>query len=295
MKRAPPATPSKVAKRRAAATPKAKSKRAAATTPASSSHTPAWAAAGLAHVAKADGGRLKKIIDQHGPPGYLEEQVAEDSACGALCRIVVGQQLAGAAAASIWRRTLGELCPRGFDRAQLLSRAEGADGFDEDTRSSCGLSRAKARAIVAVCQAFAAGDLSDALLRDAPVSELRDKLCAIKGVGPWSCDMYLIFDLKRPDVLPLGDLGVRNGAQRFFGVSGHGFERCPDTPSGCRVDGVGGRATRIDARAGKNGSLDAKKDRVKLEALFAPYAPYRSLASYYMWRVADTKAFNQKQ
>ena len=266
MKRAPPATPSKVAKRRAAATPKAKSKRAAATTPASSSHTPAWAAAGLAHVAKADGGRLKKIIDQHGPPGYLEEQVAEDSACGALCRIVVGQQLAGAAAASIWRRTLGELCPRGFDRAQLLSRAEGADGFDEDTRSSCGLSRAKARAIVAVCQAFAAGDLSDALLRDAPVSELRDKLCAIKGVGPWSCDMYLIFDLKKPDVLPLGDLGVRNGAQRFFGVSGHG----------------------------KNGSLDAKKDRVKLEALFAPYAPYRSLASYYMWRVADTKAFNQK-
>ena len=267
MKRAPPATPSKVAKRRAAATPKAKSKRAAATTPASSSHTPAWAAAGLAHVAKADGGRLKKIIDQHGPPGYLEEQVAEDSACGALCRIVVGQQLAGAAAASIWRRTVDELCPRGFDRAQLLSRAEGDDGFDEETRSSCGLSRAKARAIVAVCQAFAAGDLSDALLRDAPVSELRDKLCAIKGVGPWSCDMYLIFDLKKPDVLPLGDLGVRNGAQRFFGVSGHG----------------------------KNGSLDGKKDRAKLEALFAPYAPYRSLASYYMWRVADTKAFNQKQ
>ena len=247
MKRAPPATPSKVAKRRAAATPKAKPKRAAATTPASS-HAPDWAAAGLAHVAKADGGRLKAVIDEHGPPGYLEEDVKEDSACGALCRIVVGQQLAGAAAASIWRRTLGELCPRGFDRAQLLERAEGDDGFDEATRSACGLSRAKARAIVAVCQAFAAGDLSDALLRDAPVSELREKLCAIKGVGPWSCDMYLIFDLKKPDVLPLGDLGVRNGAQRFFGVSGQG----------------------------KNGTLDPKKDKQKLEALFAPYAPYRS-------------------
>ena len=257
MKRAAPATPSKVAKRR----------RAAGTPAPKNSHTPDWAAAGLAHVAKADGGRLKKIVDQHGPPGYLEEQVAEDSACGALCRIVVGQQLAGAAAASIWRRTLGELCPRGFDRAELLSRAEGDDGFDEETRSACGLSRAKARAIVAVCQAFAAGDLSDSFLRDAPVEELRERLCAVKGVGPWSCDMYLIFDLKRPDVLPLGDLGVRNGAQRFFGVSGHG----------------------------KNGSLDPKKDRVKLEALFAPYAPYRSLASYYMWRVADTKAFNQKQ
>ena len=157
---------------------------------------------------------------------------------------MVGQQLAGAAAASIWRRTLGELCPRGFDRAQLLSRAEGDDGFDEETRSSCGLSRAKARAIVAVCRAFEAGDL-DALLRDAPVAELREKLCAIKGVGPWSCDMYLIFDLKKPGVLPLGDLGVRNGAQRFFGVSGQG----------------------------KNGSARPKKETEARS--FAPYAPYR--------------------
>ena len=259
MKRRAPATPNKVTKRRAATTPAAKKH-----TPAAS-HTPSWAATGLAHVAKANSGRLKAIIDQHGPPGYLAEKVAEDSACGALGRIVVGQQLAGAAAATIWRRTLGELCPDGFDKATLIARAEGPDGFDDETRSACGLSRAKARAIVAVCQAFEAGDLSDAILRDAPVEELREKLCAIKGVGPWSCDMYLIFDLKKPDVLPLGDLGVRNGIARFFGVSGHG----------------------------KNGSLDQKKDREKMESLFAPYAPFRSLASYYMWRVADTKAWRQ--
>ena len=258
MKRAPPATPSKVAKRRAAATPKAKPKRAA-----SASHTPDWAAAGLAHVAKADGGRLKAVIDEHGPPGYLEEDVKEDSACGALCRIVVGQQLAGAAAASIWRRTVGELCPRGFDRAQLLSRAEGDDGFDEETRSSCGLSRAKARAIVAVCRAFAAGDLSDSILRDAPVAELREKLCAIKGVGPWSCDMYLIFDLKKPDVLPLGDLGVRNGVAKAFCLRG----------------------------SGRNGSLDEKKDAEKLLAAMAPYAPFRSYASWLMWRALETPSF----
>ena len=44
---------------------------------------------------------------------------------------------------------------------------------------------------------------------------------------------------------------------------------------------------------GKNGALDMKKDADVLEALFAPYAPYRSLAAYYMWRVVDTKAFNQ--
>ncbi|KAH8096154.1 3-methyladenine DNA glycosylase 8-oxoguanine DNA glycosylase [Aureococcus anophagefferens] len=93
---------------------------------------------------------------------------------------------------------------------------------------------------------------------------LRSRLCALNGVGPWSCDMYLIFHLKKADVLPLGDLGVRAGAARAFGVRGRG----------------------------KNGALDMKKDADVLEALFAPYAPYRSLAAYYMWRVVDT-AFNQ--
>ena len=71
-------------------------------------------------------------------------------------------------------------------------------------------------------------------------------------------------DRRALQVLPLGDLGVRAGAKRFFNVNGHG----------------------------KNGALDQKKDAEKLETLFAPFAPYRSLAAFYMWRVADTKAFN---
>ncbi|KAH8076167.1 hypothetical protein JL721_158 [Aureococcus anophagefferens] len=175
---------------------------------------PAWAGPGLAHCAAADGGRLGEIVAKCGFPDYLAKDVADDSACAALCRIIL----------------------------------------PDDLRQACGLSRAKAKAVVGVARAFLAGDLSDELLATAPVDELRARLCALNGVGPWSCDMYLIFHLKKADVLPLGDLGVRGGAARAFGVTGRG----------------------------KNGALDMKKDADVLEALFAPYAPYRSLAAYYM-------------
>ena len=235
-------------------------------------HVPAWAAAGLAHCAAADGGRFAAIMARCGPPEYLGKAVLEDGACGALCRIIVGQQLAGSAASAIWRRTVRALRPeRGgsaaFDAAAVLAAAAASTdgGLPEDLRTACGLSRAKARAVVATCRAFESGELSDELLATCEVDALRQKLCAIKGVGPWSCDMYLLFHLKKADVLPLGDLGVRAGAAKAFAVKG----------------------------SGKNGALDAKKDAAKLEALFAPFAPYRSLAAFYCWRVVDTKAFTQ--
>ncbi|KAK7237195.1 hypothetical protein SO694_000970108 [Aureococcus anophagefferens] len=129
---------------------------------------------------------IGEIAAKCGFPDYLAKDVADDSACAALCRII-----------------------------------------------ACGLSRAKAKAVVGVARAFLAGDLSDELLAAAP-SASSGALRALNGVGPWSCDMYLIFHLKKADVLPLGDLGVRA------------------------------------ARRGPS-----------------------ALAAYYMWRVVDTKAFNQ--
>lgn len=146
----------------------------------------------------------------------------------------------------------------------VVAKAVGG-AFPDNLRGQCGLSKAKARAVLGVCTAFASGELTDALLRSLDVDTLRAKLTSLNGVGPWSCDMYMIFHLKVADVLPLGDLGVRAGAQKAFSLRG----------------------------AGKNGALDMKKDARLLEQVFEPYKPYRSLAAYYMWRVADTKAFNQ--
>ena len=75
--------------------------------------------------------------------------------------------------------------------------------------------------------------------------------------------MFLLFHAQRPDVLPLGDFGVRKGTGRAFAMRG----------------------------AGKGGVLDEKRDRDALLAAHAPYAPFRSLSAYYMWRAADTEAY----
>jgi DNA-3-methyladenine glycosylase II len=72
--------------------------------------------------------------------------------------------------------------------------------------------------------------------------------------------MFLLFYLERPDVLPLGDLGVRKGIAKHFGMRG----------------------------SGKQGSLCQKKDFDKIVKAVEPFAPYRSLFTYYMWKVADT-------
>ncbi|KAH8063722.1 hypothetical protein JL722_2908 [Aureococcus anophagefferens] len=166
----------------------------------------------------------------------------------------------GAAAAKIWARTSAALpggpapSPRRWRRAEL----------PDDLRQACGLSRAKAKAVVGVARAFLAGDLSDELLATAPWAS---SVAALRAQRRRPLELRHVPHLPpeeggRP---PLGDLGVRAGAARAFGVRGRG----------------------------KNGALDMKKDADVLEALFAPYAPYRSLAAYYMWRVVDTKAFNQ--
>lgn len=102
---------------------------------------------------------------------------------------------------------------------------------------------------------------------DPALSEagLAEKVTAVRGIGPWSAQMFLMFHLHRPDLLPLGDLGVRNGIARHFGAKGHG----------------------------KNGGLDEKKDKDQMEALFSPFAPYRSVATWYMWRALETKPYDE--
>jgi len=141
-----------------------------------------------------------------------------------------------------------------------------------------GLSKAKARSILALATAFqdldsnqaseVVGDddvvrVNDEFLTTAEDSLLRETLLKIKGIGPWSCDMFMMFYLERSDILPIGDLGVRKGIAKVFQIRGKG----------------------------QGGSLCQKKDAQIVEALLEPYRPFQSLISYYMWKAADTKDF----
>jgi DNA-3-methyladenine glycosylase II len=258
---------------------------------------------GLTHIMSVDNGRMLSIVQQHGLPMIYEatmsqtcrhEAATNDTSAAtaadenlnqlksqpqdcfqSLCRIVAGQQLAGAAAKTVWNR-LQEATGYNLSPAKILDLAN--KGVEQHLQKPAGLSGAKARSIVALAKAFQgsnAGDdngnddvhLSDTFLTTGEDSEVREALLRVKGIGPWSCDMFMMFYLERANILPVGDLGVRKGMAKLFQLRGKA----------------------------KNGSLCPKNDLQLIENTLKPYRPYQSLVAYYMWRVADTKdVYNDK-
>jgi DNA-3-methyladenine glycosylase II len=261
-------------------------------------------ATALRHVAEADGGCLAPIVAEFGVPSYFDEQAEEAGAdprmapvntFHSLCRIVVGQQLAGAAVRSIWARFVQTL---GGELSAITPELVLAQDLEE-MRASAGLSGAKARAIVDLAQHYATGKLSDGALLDPTLStdELAAKLLAVKGIGPWSANMYQLFSLHMPDVFPIGDLGVRNGMAIAFGLRGSGKNGAASAVPACSslaaekakpcrsspLLHTGALASVVCA-----GSPDEKKDGPRLHAAMEPYRPYRSVVSWYMWKVVNT-------
>ena len=232
---------------------------------------------GMSHILEVDAsGRLLSLAQQKGLPGIYA--LVQDANCRhdegdaskkastkpqdcfqSLCRIIAGQQLAGAAAKAVWMRLNSVAKPLTPESILMLI----GKGLEEHLRKPAGLSNSKARSIVALSDAFQSGDLSEEFLTDSTVTEdeIRAKLLPVKGIGPWTCDMFLMFHLEKKGVLPLGDLGVRKGIAKFFKLKGRGIQ----------------------------GSLCDKKDREVMGAVIGPYAPYQSLVSYYMWIVSDSK------
>ena len=96
------------------------------------------------------------------------------------------------------------------------------------------------------------GELEIDRLSELPDDEVIRELTAVKGIGEWTAHMFLMFTLHRPDVLPVGDLGVRNAAMRAYG-------------------------------------LDAPPPAAALEQIAEPWRPYRTRASLYLWRSLDNE------
>ena len=195
----------------------------------------------VAHLRRVDRG-MDRLIQHVGP---LELPVRRSrSVFEYLVRSIVYQQLSGKAAATIHERLLALFTNRRIDPERLLKIS------DKKLRSA-GLSRSKCLAL---------RDLAaKAHLREVPTTrqlqrlsdqEIIDRLTQIRGVGPWTVQMLLIFYLGRPDVLPVGDLGVRKGYQQL-----RGFKILPDPD--------------------------------KLERAGRRWRPYRSVATWYLWRGLD--------
>jgi DNA-3-methyladenine glycosylase II len=125
----------------------------------------------------------------------------------AIVSSIIGQQVSAHAGAAIQRRVeagLGTVSP-----AAVLAKS------DDDLRAF-GLSRPKVKYIRGVAEAVTAGDLDFDALRDAPDDAVLETLTRLKGIGQWTAEIYLMFALGRPDVMPSGDLALAESAARLM-------------------------------------------------------------------------------
>lgn len=161
-------------------------------------------AAGLAELARLDG-RLAPVIDLAGPVPLRRRAAGFEG----LARIVVAQQVSAQAATSIWARF--EATVGGVVEAAAIER------FDDETLRGAGLSAAKVRTLRAVAAAVGDG-LDLAGIADLPVEAATQRLVAVKGIGPWTAEVFLLFCVGHPDVWPGGDLALRNAVADALGL-----------------------------------------------------------------------------
>jgi DNA-3-methyladenine glycosylase II len=194
----------------------------------------------LCHLRVADA-KLAPVIERHGAPTITPSTDAVRS----LARAIVSQQLSSKAAATIWDRFVALYPGRRFPRpAAILATSDAA-------LRAAGLSGAKAAALKDLARHVVDKKLVPARLPAATDEEVAAMLLPVRGIGPWSVDMFLMFALARLDVLPVGDLGIRKGMQRHFGL-----RKLPEAD--------------------------------RMTKLAAPWRPYRSVAAWYMWRLLET-------
>ena len=155
-----------------------------------------------------------------------------------LVRSVVGQQISVKAADAIWNR-LDEACNNSITEDNLLKLSI------EDMQKT-GLSNTKSNYIMNIVNA----NLSELDWEDMSDEEVSNELCKIKGIGPWTADMFLIFRLGRTNVLPLGDIGLVNAINLYY----------------------------------NNKEKLSKEELMKFKEKWSPWC---SIATWYMWRSLD--------
>jgi DNA-3-methyladenine glycosylase II len=165
-----------------------------------------------------------------------------------LCKAIFTQQISTAVAAILFAR-FRRLFPRQRPTPPLvLDAIRNGDG---EVLKRCGLSRQKAAYIQDLAQHFVDGRIPTKRLCRMPDEDVIQALVAVKGIGRWTAEMFLIFTLNRADVLPVDDLGLREGVREVYGL--------PERPGAKALTELGER-----------------------------WRPYRSLATWYIWRRGST-------
>ena len=211
---------------------------------------PHWWDEGVAHVRARDP-LLVPVIDK-----FAESYVmGRGDPFATLLRSVVGQQISVKAAASIWNRFLGL-----FAGDALGSPADVLALTDEQMRGA-GLSGSKVKYMRGIAQGFADGTVHPGLWDGMDDESIIKELVKLPGIGRWTAEMFLFFCLMRPNVLPLGDLGLLNGYVAHYGP--------------------------VRGTAKLEGMARLRKIAAQVEKRAGAWAPYRSIGVWYLWRSLD--------
>ncbi len=150
--------------------------------------------------------RFAPLIKKHGMPDITRK----GKPFQALVRAIIGQQVSGAAARSVFAKFIG-LFPKGKFPTPEMVRA-----MPLEKMRAAGLSGQKASYIKDLAEKFSDGTIKHRSLHRMESAAIVEHLTRVKGVGVWTVHMFLIFTLNRPDVLPTGDLGIRKGFQKLY-------------------------------------------------------------------------------
>jgi DNA-3-methyladenine glycosylase II len=160
-----------------------------------------------------------------------------------LVRSIVGQQLSTSAAATIWRRLLVLNGGRRVSPVKMLL-------FSTAQLRAVGLSKAKCRAVLSIAKSIVDREVRLSELKPLSDEEVTAELIKLRGVGPWTAQMYLMFSLGRSDVFPTGDLGIVNAVTALYKFNDHATE-------------------------------------TEMLEIAKSWRPYRTIASWYLWQALD--------
>ena len=164
----------------------------------------------IAHLREADPA-LREVIDRVGlEPLHARRAERPADHYGALVRSIVGQQLSTKAARAIYGRLTERFGGRPPTPAEVLAEDP------EELRAAAGLSRAKVTFLRSLAEHVLSGELELERLDELPDEEVIAELVAVKGLGVWTAHMFLMFHLERPDVLAVGDLGIRRAMMNIY-------------------------------------------------------------------------------
>lgn len=197
--------------------------------------------------------RFSRLIQKYGPPKLKRGRTPFQ----ALARAIIYQQISGKAAAAIYKKFVGLFgievaTPIDWEssHARKFPTPEAVLKMHVARLRTAGLSAQKVAYIKDLARKFADGSIPHKKLHRMSNEEITKALTAVKGVGVWTVQMFLIFTLNRPDVLPIGDLGIRRGFKIVYNLR----------------------------------SLPVPRT---MERLARPWRAHASIASWYLWRAAD--------